>query len=69
MWIIGRIEYISTEIGLRWAEGVAATLKGDFAIHDADLLDYEEVDGKAVQVFWQHLLETVKNSRVPILIQ
>lgn len=42
-WVIGRMEYISREIGLRWAEGVAAVLKGDFSIH-WDLLPEGEVD-------------------------
>lgn len=36
-WILGRLEYISTNVGLKWANGIAAVLKGDFRIHD-DLL-------------------------------
>jgi hypothetical protein len=33
-WILERFDYISKELGLRWADGVAATLRGDFKIHD-----------------------------------
>lgn len=33
-WILGRFDFISQEVGLRWADGVAATLRGDFKIHD-----------------------------------
>ena len=33
-WILGRFDFISKEVGLRWADGVAATLRGDFKIHD-----------------------------------
>ena len=31
-WIIGRLEYISKNVGLKWADGVVATLRGDFKI-------------------------------------
>lgn len=37
-WILGRFDYISQVIGLRWADGVAATLRGDFKIHDKEML-------------------------------
>jgi hypothetical protein len=33
-WILGRFDFISQEVGLRWADGVAATLRGDFKVHD-----------------------------------
>jgi hypothetical protein len=33
-WILERFDYISKDLGLRWADGVAATLRGDFKIHD-----------------------------------
>lgn len=33
-WVLGRFDFISKEVGLRWADGVAATLRGDFKIHD-----------------------------------
>lgn len=33
-WILGRFDFISQEVGLRWADGVAATLRGDLKIHD-----------------------------------
>lgn len=32
MWIMNRLEYISKKVGLKWADGVLATLRGDFAI-------------------------------------
>ncbi|KAI7211297.1 hypothetical protein KC365_g15013 [Hortaea werneckii] len=36
-WVLGRLEYISRVMGLRWAEGIAAVLRGDFRLH-RDLL-------------------------------
>jgi len=33
-WILERFDYISKTLGMRWADGVAATLRGDFKIHD-----------------------------------
>lgn len=42
-WIIGRLEFISKHVGLHWASGIAAVLKGDFRIHD-DLLPDEMVE-------------------------
>lgn len=44
-WILGRLSYISKHIGLKWADGVAATLQGDFAIIDDVLPDYEDEQG------------------------
>ena len=35
-WIIGRLEFIANNVGLRWARGVAATLRGDFRFDDYD---------------------------------
>lgn len=32
-WIFGRLEFISKDVGLRWASGIAATLKGDLSVH------------------------------------
>lgn len=32
-WVLGRLEYISRMVGLRWAEGIAAVLRGDFRLH------------------------------------
>ncbi|EME46360.1 hypothetical protein DOTSEDRAFT_70380 [Dothistroma septosporum NZE10] len=40
-WIIGRLSYISKNIGLKWADGIAATLQGDFAIIDDVLPEYD----------------------------
>lgn len=31
-WIMSRLEYISKNIGLKWADGVLAILRGDFRI-------------------------------------
>ncbi|RMY82761.1 hypothetical protein D0862_11905 [Hortaea werneckii] len=36
-WVLGRLEHISRVMGLRWAEGIAAVLRGDFRLH-RDLL-------------------------------
>jgi len=33
MWLLGRLDYISQAVGVRLAEGVAATLKSDFRIY------------------------------------
>ena len=32
-WLIGRVKYIGTHVGLRWANGFASVLKGDVRIH------------------------------------
>lgn len=40
-WIVGRMDYISKNIGLHWASGIAQVLKGDFSMH-ADLLDLND---------------------------
>lgn len=29
-WLLSRLEYISKDVGLRWADGMAAILRGDF---------------------------------------
>jgi hypothetical protein len=42
-WLWGRLQHISDAIGLRWAAGIAAALKGDFKLH-ADLMP-ENVTG------------------------
>ncbi|KAK4543198.1 hypothetical protein LTR36_005748 [Oleoguttula mirabilis] len=44
-WIISRLEYISKHVGLHWASGIAAVLKGDFAMHE-DLLPTAEEMGE-----------------------
>lgn len=31
-WVMGRLEYISRAVGLKWADGVAAILRGDFKL-------------------------------------
>lgn len=46
-WVIGRLEYIAKELGLRWAEGVAAALKGDYSIH-RDLSNEVEWSGRGM---------------------
>ncbi|KAK5133593.1 hypothetical protein LTR08_007541 [Meristemomyces frigidus] len=38
-WIIGRLEYISKYVGMRFAGGIADVLKGDFTIADDLLVD------------------------------
>lgn len=40
-WIIGRLEYISKHLGLRWADGLAATLNGDFQKHHNIPIEYD----------------------------
>ena len=39
-WIMGRLEYISTHIGLRWADGILAILRGDFKIPVDQIEEY-----------------------------
>lgn len=36
-WLWGRLQWISEKVGLKWASGIAAVLRGDFSMHD-DLL-------------------------------
>lgn len=36
-WILDRMDHISAKVGLRWAKAIAATLKGDFSLHDDPL--------------------------------
>ena len=33
-WIMGRLRHISREVGLKWADGILATLRGDFKVSD-----------------------------------
>jgi hypothetical protein len=40
LWIISRLEYISTHVGLRWADGVLAVLRGDFKVPNKLLEEY-----------------------------
>ncbi|GIZ42263.1 hypothetical protein CKM354_000553800 [Cercospora kikuchii] len=65
MWIIGRIEYISKKIGLRWCDGVLATLRGDFAMHEELLPERGEIDGRHVHRFWQNRLAEIRQSKTP----
>ena len=46
-WITGRLEYISKVVGLRWAGGIAAALRGDFTTHEH--LRAEDVGETVVQ--------------------
>jgi hypothetical protein len=39
-WIMSRLEYISTNIGLKWADGVLAILRGDFKIPEELIEEY-----------------------------
>lgn len=48
-WILGRFDYISKEVGLRWADGVAATLRGDFKIHGGDIMPTNTQHGAAAR--------------------
>ncbi|KAK3721897.1 hypothetical protein LTR37_002713 [Vermiconidia calcicola] len=41
-WILGRLDYISKSVGLRWADGVAATLRGDFRVAE-ELLREDDI--------------------------
>ena len=65
MWIIGRMEHISKKVGLRWADGVAATLRGDFAMHEELLPEYGPPDDKQLHMFWRERLAEMRRNRVP----
>ncbi|KXS97390.1 hypothetical protein AC578_9615 [Pseudocercospora eumusae] len=67
LWIIGRLEYVSQAVGLRWADGIAATLKGDFEIAGAeDLLPiYGEVDSGYIKMFWKEKMAELRNKELP----
>jgi len=32
-WILSRLDFVSKEVGLKWASGIAAVLRGDFRLH------------------------------------
>ncbi|CAK4033328.1 hypothetical protein AC579_3049 [Lecanosticta acicola] len=51
-WIIGRMEYISKHVGLRWADGIAATLKGDYKMHQ-NLHEDDWGVNTFIKVFWK----------------
>ena len=38
-WIVGRLEYIAHCVGLKWADGVAAPLRGEFRLQDHAVAD------------------------------
>lgn len=40
-WIINRLVYISKHLGLRWADGLAATLNGDFQKYHNIPIEYD----------------------------
>ncbi|KAF7188066.1 hypothetical protein HII31_10638 [Pseudocercospora fuligena] len=67
LWIIGRLEYVSKDVGLRWADGIAATLKGDFEIAgDEDLLPiYGEADSGYIKMFWKQKMAEMRNNELP----
>jgi hypothetical protein len=62
LWIIGRMEYISNHIGLRWAQGIAATLKGDLHITE----DYQPENLE--NVFWDTLIKSKPALRDKLII-
>lgn len=49
-WILGRFDFISKVVGLRWADGVAATLRGDFRIYDNIMLPENEVVARSPEL-------------------
>lgn len=51
-WIIGRMEYISKYIGLKWADGIAATLKGDYRLHQ-NLHESAWDENSFIRRFWR----------------
>ena len=38
-WVLGRLEYISRSVGLRWADGIASPLRGEFRVRERTLGD------------------------------
>ena len=42
---MGRLHYISENLGLRWADGSAATLRGEFHLPPDQLESFDSVDG------------------------
>ncbi|KAK0874276.1 hypothetical protein LTS02_000192 [Friedmanniomyces endolithicus] len=48
-WLLGRLEHISSVVGLKWAAGIASALKGDFTLH-TDLLPDEIDDSWGLEI-------------------
>ncbi|KAK4626130.1 hypothetical protein CLAFUW4_05081 [Fulvia fulva] len=60
-WIVGRLSYISRDVGLKWADGVAASLQGDFSIID-DVMPEDE-DEQNLQDQWRQSMKEAVRSR------
>lgn len=67
LWIIGRLEYISKNVGLKWADGVATMLRGDFetAGEEDSLPEYGEVDSAFFNLFWREKMAEVGINDLP----
>ena len=50
MWIMSRLEYISSNVGLKWADGVISTLRGDFRLPDEHLAAYEPITNRMAEL-------------------
>ncbi|KAK0346015.1 hypothetical protein LTR59_002773 [Friedmanniomyces endolithicus] len=48
-WLLGRLEHISSVVGLKWAAGIASALKGDFTLH-TDLMPDEIDDSWGLEI-------------------
>lgn len=65
LWIIGRLDYITKVVGLKWADSAAAILRGNFELHQIVLPEYEGADSKFVMAFWEQKLAELKRNELP----
>ncbi|KAK4503579.1 hypothetical protein PRZ48_004494 [Zasmidium cellare] len=54
-WVIGRMQYISQHMGIHWADGVAATLKGEF-VNVEEVAQPEYLDDINMKAYWRSRL-------------
>lgn len=54
-WVIGRMQYISQHMGIHWADGVAATLRGEF-VNTADAGQPDYLDDMNMKKYWRDRL-------------
>lgn len=65
-WVIGRMQYISQHMGIHWADGVAATLRGEFVnAPEAGQPDY--LDDMNMKTYWRDRLNQAGDSTPPWL--
>ncbi|KAF2169191.1 hypothetical protein M409DRAFT_64939 [Zasmidium cellare ATCC 36951] len=54
-WVIGRMQYISQHVGIHWADGVAATLRGEF-VNAEEMGQPDYLDDMNLKTYWRDRL-------------